>query len=65
MQIDTLDTDTLDTDRKFFAALKAADLKAMDGLLADDFILVDVMSGSENTKAAFLGLVASGALRHA
>jgi len=54
-----MQTDPLDIDHSFFAALKAADLPAIDRLLADDFILVDVMSGAENMKAAFLGMVAS------
>ena len=47
-------------DGQFFAALVGRDLTALDGLLADDFILVDVVSGSENSKAAFLSLVGDG-----
>jgi ketosteroid isomerase-like protein len=44
----------LAADRQFFDALMAADAPALDRILTDDFILVDVMSGSEIAKPAFL-----------
>src|SRR5262249_5391150 len=36
---------------------------ALDQLLADDFLLIDVMSGSEISKTAFLDVLGSGDLR--
>jgi hypothetical protein len=40
-------SDPLEADRLFFASLLEVRLDALDQLLSDDFILVDVMSGSE------------------
>jgi ketosteroid isomerase-like protein len=45
------------TDRQFFAALLAADAPALDRRLSDDFVLIDVMSGSEISKPALIGVV--------
>ncbi|MFO1475307.1 MAG: nuclear transport factor 2 family protein [Verrucomicrobiota bacterium] len=53
----------LDTDKQFFEALIAADTRLLDRLLTDDFILIDVMSGSEIAKPEFLAAVSSGQLR--
>ncbi len=50
------------TDDRFFDALMRADSVALDHLLVDDFILVDVLSGSEIEKAALVSLVGSGQL---
>jgi ketosteroid isomerase-like protein len=50
-------TDPLAAEREFFAALIAGDANKLDAVLSDDFILVDVMSGGENTKAAMLAAV--------
>ena len=36
----------LNTDQQFFTALIAADIKTLEPILTDDFILIDVMSGS-------------------
>jgi len=49
--------DALDGDRAFFAALIAADTRALEAVLADDFMLIDVMSGSEVARPALLELV--------
>ena len=46
----------------FFAALLAADRPALDRLLAEDFLLVDVLAGQAVTRAALLDLVGSGGL---
>jgi len=57
------ENDPLSAERAFFAALLAgseADLKA---ILADDFVLVDVMSGSEISKLELLTVVGMGQLR--
>ena len=53
----------LAADRQFFTALLAGDAQALDHLLVDDFILVDVMSGSEITKPAFLAAIGSGQIK--
>src|SRR5579859_3770250 len=53
----------LAADAQFFKALLAADVAALDDLLDGDFILVDVMGGSEVPKAALIGLVGSGQLK--
>ena len=55
-------TDPLDGDRAFFAALIAADTRALEAVLADDFMLIDVMSGSEVARAALLELVGTRSL---
>lgn len=41
-------------DGRFFDALLAGDLAALDRILADDFLIVDVMRGEVTTKAALL-----------
>jgi hypothetical protein len=55
-------SDPLAADRLFFDALLAADAKALDEILADDFLLIDVMSGSEIDKPALIAAVGSGQL---
>src|SRR5258708_30829635 len=44
-------TDPLAADQEFFDSLVSRNGKALDRLLADDFVLIDVMQGSEMTKA--------------
>jgi hypothetical protein len=53
----------LAADAQFFQALLGADVAALEDLLDGDFILVDVMGGSEVPKAALIGLVGSGQLK--
>ena len=53
----------LTVDKQFFAALIAGDAQALDHILVDDFILIDVMSGSEITKPAFLAFIGSGQIK--
>jgi len=50
-------------DQQFFTALVAGDVNLLQRILTDDFILIDVMSGSENTKPAFLAFVGSGQIK--
>jgi hypothetical protein len=50
-------------DQQFFASLMQADVMSLSQLLADDFTLVDVMSGSEVDKAALLTGVGSGRVK--
>jgi ketosteroid isomerase-like protein len=46
----------------FFGALLGADRASLDGLLTDDFVLVDVMRGTTVPRDALLDLVGSGDL---
>jgi hypothetical protein len=56
-------TGPLVADAEFFKALIDADVAALEDLLDADFILVDVMGGSEVPKAVLIGLVGSGQLK--
>jgi hypothetical protein len=51
--------DPLATERAFFSALISANLDSLDALLADDFLMIDVLSGSETTKPMLLAAVGS------
>ena len=51
--------DALTADRQFFTALIEGDGQALDRVLSDDFILIDVMSGSVITKPEFLTAIRS------
>src|SRR5262245_43159211 len=55
--------DPLVVDRLFFSSLTEANLLALDQILAGDFILIDVMSGSEVTKSSLLAALGSGQVR--
>jgi ketosteroid isomerase-like protein len=50
-------------EQEFFKALVEADQETLDGLLADDFVLVDVLTGSEVSKAALLEIVGARGVR--
>jgi len=50
-------------EREFFRAMVEADKHSLDRLLADDFVLIDVMTASEVSKAAFLEVIADCRLR--
>jgi ketosteroid isomerase-like protein len=56
-------SDPLAAEREFFTALVEARPEALDRVLADDFVLIDVMRGAEVTKAALLAVIGSGQLR--
>ena len=49
-------------DRRFFSALLAGNLGALDDLLMPDFLLVDVARGSEVAKEPFLAAIRTGQL---
>lgn len=49
----------LTADRRFFSGLIAGDVRALDRILAEDFLLIDVMNGSEISKPSFLAAIAS------
>ena len=53
----------LQAEQQFFAALIRADVKGLDSILGEDFLLIDVMTGSEITKSALLAVVGSGQLK--
>jgi ketosteroid isomerase-like protein len=53
----------LDYDQRFFDALMAADVAALEDLLADEFILVGVNDGAVVPRSALIEAVASGAVR--
>jgi ketosteroid isomerase-like protein len=55
--------DALAADQQFFDALLAGAAAALEQLLADDFVLIDVMGGSEIPRAVLIELVGSGQLR--
>lgn len=56
------DEPVLVAERAFFAALLAGDAAVLDGLLADDFVIVDVMAGQAVPRQDFLAVIASGDL---
>ena len=55
--------DPLAVDRQFFTSLIQADFQTLDRLLARDFMLIDVMSGSEITKSSLLAVMGSGQVK--
>lgn len=55
--------DPLQTEREFFNALTEADIAILERVLADDFVLVDVMGGSAIAKPILLEAIASGRLK--
>jgi uncharacterized protein DUF4440 len=57
------ETGPLIADREFFRSLIQPDLESLSSLVADDFMLIDVMRGGEVTKEALLALLRSGQLR--
>lgn len=50
------------TDASFFKALLAGDIPALESLLAEDFLIVDVASGSMHGRGGFLLVIAGGAV---
>ena len=56
-------SDPLAAEREFFTALVEARPEVLDRVLADDFLLIDVMSGSEVTKPSLLAVLGSGQLQ--
>jgi ketosteroid isomerase-like protein len=55
-------TDLAQLDQDFFDVLTAGDVGRLGELLTDDFLIVDINSGSVATKADLVGAVTSGAL---
>ena len=53
------------TEQEFFTALTEANVGALNRILADDFVLIDVMTGSEVPKPALLDIVGGAQLKFA
>ena len=53
----------LAADREFFAALSRGIIEDLDRVIADDFILIEVMGGSEISKSSLLATIQSGQLK--
>jgi ketosteroid isomerase-like protein len=53
----------LEHDQRFFEALMAADVPALEDLLAEEFLLVGVNDGAVVPRSALIEAVASGAVR--
>jgi hypothetical protein len=53
----------LAAERRFFTALTEGNLEDLEQVLAEDFLLIDVMSGSEIPRFALLEVLRSGQLR--
>jgi hypothetical protein len=51
------------TDGQFFCALVDGSAEDLDQILADDFVLIEVMGGSEVTKSSLLDAIESGRLK--
>ena len=51
---------SLTLDQQFFTALVDADATALERILSDDFMLIDVNSGSEIAKSDLLAALGSG-----
>jgi len=50
----------LKVENAFFEALRQGDAGALSGLLTHDFVIVDVMSGAENSREALVGAIQAG-----
>ena len=56
-------SDPLAAEQQFFRSLIRGDVGALDRILGDDFLLIDVMTGSEVKKPDLLAVLASGQLK--
>ena len=57
--------EVLACDESFFTALLAADHDLLGTILADDFLIIDVLSGQVARRDELLGAISSGQLRFA
>lgn len=55
--------DPLVTERAFFSALLSGNIDSLDSILADDFVMVDLMTGSEFSKPMLLAAVGSSQVK--
>ena len=58
-------SEVLACDESFFTALLAADHELLGTILADDFLIIDVLSGQVARREELLGAISSGQLRFA
>src|SRR5258708_30661293 len=56
-------SDPLGAEQQFFSSLIGGDVGALDRILGDDFLLIDVMTGSEVKKPDLLAVLGSGQLK--
>ena len=56
-------SDPLAAEQQFFGSLIGGDVGALDRILGDDFLLIDVMTGSEIKKPDLLAVLGSGQLK--
>jgi hypothetical protein len=54
--------EALEANRRFFVALTGRDLKALDEILSDNFILIEVLTGSEVAKHDLIAALQSSQL---
>jgi hypothetical protein len=57
--------EVLACDESFFAALLAADHELLGTILANDFLIIDVLTGQVARREELLGAISSGQLRFA
>ena len=57
--------EVLACDESFFTALLAADHELLGTILADDFLIIDVLSGQVAPREELIGAISSGQLRFA
>ncbi len=57
------ESEVLAAEQRFFAALMAGDRDALNQILTDDFLLIDVMRGAEVPKSALLAVVEADQIR--
>jgi hypothetical protein len=55
----TVDSEVIGTEGRFFDALLRGDRQGLENILGDDFVLIDVMTGSEIPRGVVLDLVGS------
>ena len=56
-------SDPLAAEKQFFSSLIVGDVGALDRILGDDFLLIDVMTGSEVKKPDLLAVLGSRQLK--
>ena len=56
------ESQVLVAEERFFSALSRRDMEVLEDVVADDCILIDVLTGSEVPRADFVDLVGSGRL---
>jgi len=57
------ESEPLAAERRFFTGLLDSNVEALDRVLADDFMLIDVMGGPEIPRAVLLYAIRSGQLK--